>query len=292
MARLAQVGRSAEAYRELLRLEKSSSRGKVEELSGLSHEQLDALRRIGRVYESSLPQLAQQPSSFGCGEQNEQLKLDWGLKLEDGFLKVMCVQNMPDVDILKCVVAHAEKNLATHYDKDTVKAESVFRNFNDGLWRTILFTQSTGSKSDVISFTSAVDALDEALGSIWVAYYTSPSDVQKLKNVTIPPTLDGHFRTDKSLYVVKLKPLRTDGHNLGVQMTSILEVGVSPATYTFLSMMPGWALRRLVRGMVETAASSLVKFCRTTKLTEEARKNSPSAGFYELIERHLEGPEI
>jgi hypothetical protein len=284
VASLTRSSQFSAAYRQLQKL--SAAGVEVQALSGLTTEEFERLRRIGAVYEASLPQLHKQVSTYRTSEKNAALQLEWGINLDCGMMKVMSIQDMPGVDIMTCVAAHVEKEVTPLYDKDTISSECCGERLdNDGIWRTIIHTRSTGSKSDLINYSSLVDALDEPLGSIWVAYYVSPEFTPAC--VGIPPPMVGHFRTSKSLYVIRFEPLNAKTR-MGVRMTSFLEAGVSTAVYSLLTLMPSFALRRLVRGMVETAAESLDNFCRDNPKIDELMKTSPSAELYQRLKTRLE----
>lgn len=285
LAAAVRLGRFLEARRQLHRMEAEGH----DPSQVLDAATLERLARILEKYDSSQSILSTSVFDLPVSEVNEEMHLQWGVEVAGSTLRFI-YEIEEEHDFVRGFVGVQERDLHKVFNKGVLSAEMLGKNTpNDGLWRSITLSQSTGMKGDNVALVSSIDALDEPGGHIWACTYSPPEGVEEVGGVPLPPVLEGHHRLPYSFWATTMTPTisRSDGKIRGYKMKVAVEMELPYMALKIVEMMPRILLRRLARSKMEQSPKDFRRFVQSSHEIDDRLQKSPRAEFYERLRRHL-----
>lgn len=275
-------GRYVAASRHLKRLEE-----KAILMPALDVSSRDRLKRIEGRYEAGMKLVQAKPNDFRVSEENAELNLSWGMKLEGDRLLVLQETTFPSLSLVDCCVLEFERDLENHLTDDDIRATMLScPDAHECTWHRLSHIKAVGRKTDDVVVESALDALDEPCKSIIGMRY-SPSAYDASAQVdpsgnAIPRPEEGRDRYPYLFFFKKLTP-----SNNGVICTVASEAKLPSAVAKVLGWMPGFVLKKLFRKTLESQAKYVVEFVQKHRaVLDERLQASPRAEFYQQICTH------
>lgn len=285
-----ELGRYAEADRELFKLKESLDDAALEQRSSVCADDIERVRRIGSKFKSVQRLLGMTPQDLKVNEENPKFKLKWGMKLDRAMMQLVSVTEI-DGDFLKVLALDLEADLEDKISEDEISQEMFGQpHAHDVSWRKRMVKAGVGTKADDIMMVSAVDALDEPLvNAVCTLKYTldCSASADPFGN-TIPPVAPGHLRTPYVMTATAFTPLGLHGDKMrGVRKLEVMEIELAPAVAKVLGMMPNFVLKKLCRGSVETKARLIPEVIGNSEELNKRMQVAPRSQFLEHIRSHL-----
>jgi len=286
LAKAAALGRYAAAHRELLDLQKSG--GDPEQF--LDKAAIERVNRIGATFAGATRLFKMKPDDLKMFEENKKLNLKWGLKLEGAKMIVVSIVDYNDANFLKMACLDLEPDLEDKISEDEIVQELFSQpHAHDVSWRKRMVKSGVGTKSDDILVVSSVDALDESLQAVCSLKYTlDKSATADPYGTPIPARDAGHERTPYQMTVTALTPLAIGGDKMrGVRKFECVEVELPSVVSKILGVMPGFMLKKMCRGNVETKVRLTLDFVQTSQEIDKRQHSQPRSGFFEHVRSHI-----
>lgn len=282
-----QAGRFLEAQRELDRLRAAG----LVPSEVLGPAPVERTLRIISKYQASLDLLKSRVEDFPVNEANESLNMKWGFELKEGCLRIVTIMLFPDMDVVRCFAAAQERDLQKPFNAGLVRANTLGQvNAHDNFWRSWTVSKTTNTKGDNVAIISSTDALDEPLGSLWSAMYTPTPEACDMAKVTIPPTEEGHGRAEYSFMVYSVTPAaprQSGDRSTGLHMKVLAETALPAVVRAVLSMMPAWALKRVMRSKVEKMPKQFKAYVQGSEELDRRIASGPRREFYAQLRERL-----
>jgi hypothetical protein len=287
-------GRYAAAHRELIRLQEN---GDPKEF--LDETVIGRISRIGSKFASAMGLLCLKPEDMKVYEKNDKLSLRWGMKLEGNIMQVVSIADF-DADFLKMVCLDLEPDLENAISEDDIRQELFSSaHAHDVSWRKRMIKAGVGTKSDDIVMVSSIDALDEPLNSVCsLKYSLDKKATMDAFGTPIPTPDNGYVRTPYMMTATAFTPLAIDGDKMrGVRKLECVEIEMAPVVAKVLGVMPGFMIKKLCRGNIETKTTLTRKMLQATGSALDQRvklpplqckmQRPPSLQFLEEVRKHI-----
>jgi len=275
-------GRYVAASRELKKLE-----DKAILMPALDASSRERLKRIEGRYEAGMKLIQSKPGDFRISEENAELNLSWGLKLEGDRLVILQETKFPSLSLVDCCMLEFERDLENHLTDDDIKTTMLSSPLaHECTWHRLAHIKDVGSKIDDVVVESALDALDEPCKSVIGMRY-SPSAYDASAKVdpsgnAIPPPEKGRDRPPYVFFFTKLTPSSN-----GVIRTEVSEAQIPSTVAKILGWMPGFVLKKLFRKMLENQAKYAVELVQKRRaVLDERLQAAPRSVFYQQICTH------
>lgn len=265
----------------------------------------ERLKRIVECFDKSLKELQQEGDGDGTPDWRKESKkhagdIDLAFRLADDHIQVVASRDLA-VDALHAFVGLSEFDLSHRYCGKTEGVHLLQRaGTGDSLWR--LRKSGAQGKEDNILHVSAVDALDEPLGALWLSVYTpgtcSSSGVSEgtpgtprlprhgaveVNGMAVPPPQDGCVRADfwKSVFIIT--PVWGKGGIDGRPPACRLTVGLCRRATSASCVFPSF-----VRKETEALITGIHNFLQHRSELSWRTIASPSSVLYDFVRDHLQ----
>jgi hypothetical protein len=280
--KMLRVGKYVAANRELLQIEKAKGG------SGLDDVTTERVHRIGDKFQEALRMLKSKPGDLKVSEQNKELGLHWGMKLEGSIMQIVSVKDY-DVDFVKMIALDLQRDMENNICDDDVSQEILGAPMpHDICWRRRAVIKGVGQKLDDVMMVNSVNALDEDLGAVCSMKYTlAESATVDPHGIPIPAVASGFSRTPFVMYASSFTPLALGGDQLrGVRKVECLETKLSSTLAKVLGVMPNFLLKKLIRGNQETMAKLTLQVLKSAE-SENLVKVPHHADFLDQLRQEI-----
>mmetsp|Transcript_142046 Transcript_142046/g.250460 ORF Transcript_142046/g.250460 Transcript_142046/m.250460 type:complete len:375 (-) Transcript_142046:136-1260(-) len=212
--------------------------------------------------------------------------LECSFHVANGMVHAVTTAEFPSHDPLLAFAAFCEADLCMAYKPNVVNGTLLDEAAADhSLWLVEQRGKFSGRLEDSLVEISAVDALDEPVGSLWVCISTPASeDLAQNWSASIPAAQKGVQRIDSGCTTCWITPLRgPDEKTRGFRM--ITEVAApAPAA---VSGMPTFALRMAMRRGAQEFADGFQKHIATGGMLDQRMQSSARGKLYARIRERL-----
>lgn len=271
-------------------------------LGGLDTSNLvESLQRIGSCFNDSMEELLVDPNG-GWTSESISDDMSFSYRFRDGTIQVVC-SGIVGGHVLRALAGLLESDLCQGYKANVVSAAPLSpQDGADSVWHIRQRGKLSGTMEDNIVQVSCVDALDDALGSLWVCMYppANADRITSLRGIPVPALEAGsarepHWRTTFRITPSSgsKKPFPSSESRASGKETLHVSVSTcskpSRAQFAALNRMPSFALKKMMSASSRELLTKFSQHCEKCKELENRIENSPRSSFYEHIRRRLAG---